>query len=438
MPRINLESALFDTLERTLRLPDVDLQPDPALDILSNGDLVGEPEVLQLSSSLIRIAFAVTDPATSEALDFELRIAGSGIRPVSSIDALFEAIDDGLATGALSAITVLQDGTPVFRIRTGAEGYELTSGPVSLVIDGDLPFRLNDIATFSVLLDRAANIDELTNRQRNALFDDLDAYAVDALSLSVEDREILAATVSPTVATLTLNGLTFKLFGTFPDSVGDTLSVLWQLSEQFIQTGTVDLDTIDGLAVSALRILDQAGNLLGAASQPLDDTPLSWTVDGRVFDQVLIDLEGSDWLAADPGASRDALAGLAGDDRLYGGGALDLLAGGSGADSLYGGRGADVLDGGRGNDRLSGGEGDDTLTGGTGLDVFQFRAGAGHDLVEDFVVGDDRLDILGAERLRDLTFTRVGSDVQIDFETSRITVLDITVAELRQVDNFVF
>ena len=54
---------------------------------------------------------------------------------------------------------------------------------------------------------------------------------------------------------------------------------------------------------------------------------------------------------------------------------------------------ADTLDGGIGNDILDGGIGDDILIGGEGDDTFVFLQGTGEDTVNDFVQGEDVLDV---------------------------------------------
>jgi RTX calcium-binding nonapeptide repeat (4 copies) len=72
-----------------------------------------------------------------------------------------------------------------------------------------------------------------------------------------------------------------------------------------------------------------------------------------------------------------AIAGLAGDDHLYGGAGNDTLSGNNGNDYLEGNEDNDTLDGGAGNDKLLGGQGDDRLKGGTGSDILQ--GGLGND-----------------------------------------------------------
>ena len=93
------------------------------------------------------------------------------------------------------------------------------------------------------------------------------------------------------------------------------------------------------------------------------------------------------------GPGNDNLAGGGGNDRLFGGNGGDSLSGGASADRLFGDSGSDVLLGGTGGDQLTGGRGDDRLQGGSGADRFRFVPGDGSDLVEDFVSGEDRLDL---------------------------------------------
>lgn len=80
----------------------------------------------------------------------------------------------------------------------------------------------------------------------------------------------------------------------------------------------------------------------------------------------------------------------------------DSLVGTSGADTLQGLEGSDTLDGGAGNDTLIGGAGSDKLTGGTGNDVFKYTtttdsfrtdSTSSDDLITDFTVGDDKIDV---------------------------------------------
>lgn len=71
------------------------------------------------------------------------------------------------------------------------------------------------------------------------------------------------------------------------------------------------------------------------------------------------------------------------------------------ANTLIGGVGADTLSGGAGDDLLTGGRSADRLSGGAGADVFRFTAGADStvaagDLITDFQVSVDKLDLTGA------------------------------------------
>jgi Ca2+-binding RTX toxin-like protein len=65
----------------------------------------------------------------------------------------------------------------------------------------------------------------------------------------------------------------------------------------------------------------------------------------------------------------------------------------AGNDNLWGSNGSDIIDGGTGDDSIFGGTGSDTLTGGTGADIFQFTATAGSDVITDFGVGGDAIQL---------------------------------------------
>jgi Ca2+-binding RTX toxin-like protein len=69
------------------------------------------------------------------------------------------------------------------------------------------------------------------------------------------------------------------------------------------------------------------------------------------------------------------------------------LMGLGGNDTLRGGDGDDWLQGGKGRDVLLGGLGDDSLAGGGGADVFVFTADPGRDVIRDFAVGQDQVDL---------------------------------------------
>lgn len=137
----------------------------------------------------------------------------------------------------------------------------------------------------------------------------------------------------------------------------------------------------------------------------------------------------------------DVLLGNEGNDLLAGQRGADLLIAGNGDDTLRGGRARDTLLGGGGNDRLIGGAGADLLTGGQGIDTFKFRAYSGDDIVTDFTVGEDVLDVrqfftdidqlLGVGGAASLD----GSSTQIDLDGSNsILLLGVNLESLSEVD----
>lgn len=431
MPTMLLKSALFDTLEGVLNVPDVTWAYEDAFNTLVDGDLAGDPKLLQLSASLIRVSQAVWDYSTDlpHKVTYELRLSGAGISPVSTMDALMQAINDGLAKGTLSKLEILQGTTSILVVTMDKLGYHLTSGDIAVGLTGTLPLSFTQFTDIAGLFDQVTHIESLTRAERTALFSDLSAYSVNGLSLADGGHTLFAVHVSATTLSLTLNGLTLTATGTFPDNLGEDVSLLWDTMAAASTSRTLGVVSFPGLAITGLTLTDAAGHVLGTMADPLADTPDVTKVDGRIYD--FVELGGNDNDDMWYGFLREkaVLAGLGGRDYLEGGHKADYLLGGTGYDNLLGNAGADKLDGGSGRDKL---------TGGTGADVFHFDLGDGFDRITDFSAREDVIQILDATRKSDLTFTQVGNDVQIDYRTIHILVEDHTVAQMNQVINFEF
>ncbi|WP_425040627.1 fasciclin domain-containing protein [Primorskyibacter sp. S187A] len=184
------------------------------------------------------------------------------------------------------------------------------------------------------------------------------------------------------------------------------------------------------------KLLGESGN----------DILIGWddddTVDGGTGNDLLTGDGGDDIMSG--GAGDDDLLGGSGDDDMSGDGGTDIMLGGRGDDTVDGGDGNDIVLGGRdddivlggaGDDILLGESGDDTMTGGTGDDyhiggggddVFVFASGDGTDIIQDFRLGHDDLDVsaFGFESFSALSGAIDGgfgfTEVKLDAETNVI------------------
>ena len=137
---------------------------------------------------------------------------------------------------------------------------------------------------------------------------------------------------------------------------------------------------------------------------------------------------------------KDVINGGDGHDQLYGGNAQDTLNGGADSDFLYGENGRDTLIGGSGNDILNGGRHRDTLTGGEGFDIFEFSPDSGSDIVTDFDVTADLIDLTafeGSITYEDLQFVQLNTGLRVIMGSS-VALLENVFLETLSEDHFIF
>ena len=130
----------------------------------------------------------------------------------------------------------------------------------------------------------------------------------------------------------------------------------------------------------------------------------------------------------------DELWGSTGDDGLWGGTGNDVLWSEAGDDFLSGGAGDDVLSGGAGNDLFSGSVGDDVFIGGQGADVFVLAVEEGIDVIVDFEVGIDSIQLFGSLTFEDLSLR--GNSIVAFGETLAI-IQTVTADELKDISNLI-
>ncbi|MFU8863436.1 MAG: beta strand repeat-containing protein [Rhodobacterales bacterium] len=140
----------------------------------------------------------------------------------------------------------------------------------------------------------------------------------------------------------------------------------------------------------------------------------------------------------------DRIDGFTGNDTITAAGATaaQFITGGDGDDFIVGGSGNDSLFGGAGDDRLIGGAGDDYLVGGTGADTFVFANNFGRDVIRDFEVGVDQIEIRNhnaIDSFGDLIITQFQNNVVISAaNTTDQIILHDTASTSLTVDDFIF
>ncbi|UVC11416.1 hypothetical protein IHQ71_13055 [Rhizobium sp. TH2] len=124
-------------------------------------------------------------------------------------------------------------------------------------------------------------------------------------------------------------------------------------------------------------------------------------------------------------------------------GKADINGKGTETDNALGGnKGDNRLTGLGGEDILNGARGNDIMTGGADADVFLFTKGGGHDVITDFVGGEDHVDLSGQQIIIDYDdlikshITSSHGDLVIHMGNDTLTLRDTVLADLDDKDFF--
>ena len=159
------------------------------------------------------------------------------------------------------------------------------------------------------------------------------------------------------------------------------------------------------------------------------------TVAGGFGSDVIYGEAGDDLLKGDLN-SRAAGGVKGGDDLLYGGTGHDAISGKGGNDQLFGDDDDDTLYGDAGDDWLTGGDGNDVLTGGAGYDTFALGANQGSDIITDFKIGEDVIELLGGIRFGQISRTQQQKDTLLTFGNQTLALLKDTTVDHLKADSF--
>ncbi|MGL9621324.1 VCBS domain-containing protein [Bradyrhizobium sp. U531] len=130
--------------------------------------------------------------------------------------------------------------------------------------------------------------------------------------------------------------------------------------------------------------------------------------------------------------------GSVGHDTITGG--VFNVAGSNFSDTIIGSAGNDSLSGNVGNDILDGRAGNDSLNGGAGTDTFVYATGGGFDFVQDFVHGQDKIDLTGLYGIYSLAdlqshAVQAGPNTVITFSASEgLTLQNVNLSSLTASD----
>ena len=184
----------------------------------------------------------------------------------------------------------------------------------------------------------------------------------------------------------------------------------------------------------------------GQGADTLFGGTLGSKLDGGTESDTLVGGGGDDTILGGGDTLANLVFGGAGNDSVTGAGILvggtgaDTLIGSTGADTLFGEAGANVLNGGSGDDILIGGAdaetiigglGNDTVWGSGGADRFTMTSDTSTDVIADFAIGVDKLDLaplgISAAGFAALTQTPMSNGVTLVLSaTQSVSLIGVT------------
>ena len=183
-------------------------------------------------------------------------------------------------------------------------------------------------------------------------------------------------------------------------------------------------DNVSGGTGDDLILADAGDDVLNGGSGT-DTLDFSGAADG-----VMVNLAAKTATGTATGSDR-----IASFESVLGSAFDDLLIGDKNANTLNGGDGADVLRGLGGADALTGGDGADTFVWGAARDVVDSGVYLGRDVITDFAVGEDRLDLKAlvgsqawgsVDEIVHVTDTAAGSTVSVRIGGAFYEVVELT------------
>ena len=352
------------------QFPPVQFDYATELGWMVNSSAAGAAKALQLSSTLIRIGQSFYDEGSTSPVAYEFRLAGSGIKPVATLSALWKAIDGGIAIGAFTSVDILRAGVDVLHFDFSTTGYTITSSAQSVVVEGALPTSFDQLFGLANLALQAGDVSSMTAAERTTFFTDLSAYGVTGFSVRDGVNNLFDFHVTATSLSLSIGTTTLHLAGTFPADFGQLAETAYEITQLSGGFGFYDLTHLSGLSHLNVTSLDvsSGGQVIYSVTNLANSADEGYFLGGLKYGELVVGVPAwyefsvSSWnghiihrsidehINGAGGFVTSILAGLDGNDTIMGFGGRDALFGGSGGDLLNGGQGDDVLDGGLGRD----------------------------------------------------------------------------------------
>ncbi|SPF78204.1 calcium-binding protein [Pseudoprimorskyibacter insulae] len=196
-----------------------------------------------------------------------LSLTGLNLTPVATAQEFLEAIDNGIATGTISSLSMTLNGTEILNANLGITGLSIDSGNQNLSFNGTLPTSLEQLFDLIGMLFAVNDYYLMDQSSLSDLINGLSAYGLSSIILSELGEHLVSLEIgNGNFLQLFMDGYTLTAEGEFSSNLGTMLDLINQ-----VEKAGYDASAVSGIDLTGFTLTNASGiSLLDVDGSPLE------------------------------------------------------------------------------------------------------------------------------------------------------------------------
>jgi hypothetical protein len=199
----------------------------------------------------------------------------------------FDQLISDLRDYNLQGISLRDNGTELLAFQASESSVSLSLVDLDIEITGSFPDSFGALAEFVDFAVQLESIASLSPAERQAIFDNFEAYNLQSLTVTNAGDELFAFNASSTSVSVSLQGYTLTVTGELPQDLGRLVEMIMAAEDALADNQELTLDLFDGigngLSFDTLTLTDADSSTLLSITglDALDaETPIDLTLNG--------------------------------------------------------------------------------------------------------------------------------------------------------------